>query len=992
MWLVSRMSLALACIREVCWRFCSCLRSTPLLFCVALSIIVALGSAIVFFNVFLAKLVTWPLTVLLNLAVIWFLLRLVVRALVFPGSIVLWQRSTEASYRVEIAKQFATHLAQLHAFLVQVGPHGRKGRSGSLPSITLGGVVLGCSVVESLARNFRLQQRDQVRLTAEQARVKRLVQGVETWLAEAKISDSERGESQVPLVDWLRRLSRSLVPVPQGCSLACDDVEAEAGACIGRLEQLLEILEELQRPKGNCCMNARRFLCEPPVGSLHQLRAELQVQYSGRHHWVRTPLGGRIDAMFIPCKSAALEPPGPEEEAGATDATSKEDVPLKDRESSDEQEASTFAGPTVIWCNPNAGYYETMVYEHHWLNFYVGQGCNVFLFNYSGFGRSTGRPSPAALGADGDAVIDFLRRRGVTEIGVHGRSIGGICACHLAARHPDLVKLLVADRTMSTLARVAKLTFGNWAVKGLSLSATWADNVAVYSQARCYKVLICDARDATIPDLASLRTAIAVEALRRAPPHCTLLFSDEELQRVADSWYFLAEFLSICERRESSVAGSSHISSARKRKKAKALKAAAARAAREPQLVVSDASGGAEGRAEAGGEEDMQHLVGSPSARQESQFATGTVTLQWLQEHGEEDVRNAVKAWPGFPTALRCALDVIGKELNASGATLDDTMSRPYAKTDPRYALRCFLANLQVWGSLGSMRKSSGVRIDMGMELVLRKSADAVEDPNVRMLLTKLVDSVTPEALSTYHRRLSRSMATEVLKDFRNWLAGVESLLAADSGSTRLAAAAAASAATSAAEGGLQQQVLPPPMSAKLADAVLIHLRELEEFIASINRFFQRVDLEDGQAATEPGAEALGAATAPTPPTFQSAASSPAPAVARPADSDYDSISEGGGSADSGGGSGVVAHADEGPPALPPVLPTLDRGLTGYSMMVECGHNGSLGDHELQHLSVHLRAAHFGGGAGIRGPPPVRPGGSLVHHTDSDDAAAGSCA
>eukprot|EP00971_Amphidinium_carterae_P295392 5866575-Amphidinium_carterae.1 len=38
------------------------------------------------------------------------------------------------------------------------------------------------------------------------------------------------------------------------------------------------------------------------------------------------------------------------------------------------------------------------VYESHWLDFYLAQGCNVFLFNYSGFGRSTGSPTPAALG------------------------------------------------------------------------------------------------------------------------------------------------------------------------------------------------------------------------------------------------------------------------------------------------------------------------------------------------------------------------------------------------------------------------------------------------------------------------------------------------------------------------------------------------------------------------------------------------------------------
>merc|ERR1719414_838087 len=102
-----------------------------------------------------------------------------------------------------------------------------------------------------------------------------------------------------------------------------------------------------------------------------------------------------------------------------------------------------------------------MAYESQWLDFYLAQGCSVFLFNYCGFGRSEGTPTPTALAADGAAVIDFLRRRGFTQVGVHGRSIGGIAACSLAAANPDIVKFLVADRTFSTLAQAAKYTFGN---------------------------------------------------------------------------------------------------------------------------------------------------------------------------------------------------------------------------------------------------------------------------------------------------------------------------------------------------------------------------------------------------------------------------------------------------------------------------------------------------------------------------------------------------
>lgn len=40
------------------------------------------------------------------------------------------------------------------------------------------------------------------------------------------------------------------------------------------------------------------------------------------------------------------------------------------------------------------------------------------------------------------------------KIGVFGRSIGGITACHLAAKYSDLVDLLLIDRSMDELMGV----------------------------------------------------------------------------------------------------------------------------------------------------------------------------------------------------------------------------------------------------------------------------------------------------------------------------------------------------------------------------------------------------------------------------------------------------------------------------------------------------------------------------------------------------------
>jgi pimeloyl-ACP methyl ester carboxylesterase len=46
-------------------------------------------------------------------------------------------------------------------------------------------------------------------------------------------------------------------------------------------------------------------------------------------------------------------------------------------------------------------------------------------------------------------VVDKLCIRG--KIGVYGRSLGGMAAAHLAATYPDIIKVLIMDRTFSDI-------------------------------------------------------------------------------------------------------------------------------------------------------------------------------------------------------------------------------------------------------------------------------------------------------------------------------------------------------------------------------------------------------------------------------------------------------------------------------------------------------------------------------------------------------------
>lgn len=94
------------------------------------------------------------------------------------------------------------------------------------------------------------------------------------------------------------------------------------------------------------------------------------------------------------------------------------------------------------------------------------------------------------------------------KIGVHGQSLGGMVACHLA-KHANL-EYLCADRTFSTLTSVARLSFGPILGKIYLWVTGWSDDSSPnFKDANCYKVLLFSPNDEVIPLLASLRVGVA---------------------------------------------------------------------------------------------------------------------------------------------------------------------------------------------------------------------------------------------------------------------------------------------------------------------------------------------------------------------------------------------------------------------------------------------------------------------------------------------------
>ncbi|XP_012945647.1 alpha/beta hydrolase domain-containing protein 17B [Aplysia californica] len=98
-------------------------------------------------------------------------------------------------------------------------------------------------------------------------------------------------------------------------------------------------------------------------------------------------------------------------------------------------------------CTPNAKF--TILFSHgnavdlgQMSSFYIGLGsrinCNIFSFDYSGYGASGGKPSEKNIYADIDAAWQALRTRyGISpqNIILYGQSIGTVSTIDLASRY-----------------------------------------------------------------------------------------------------------------------------------------------------------------------------------------------------------------------------------------------------------------------------------------------------------------------------------------------------------------------------------------------------------------------------------------------------------------------------------------------------------------------------------------------------------------------------
>ena len=153
--------------------------------------------------------------------------------------------------------------------------------------------------------------------------------------------------------------------------------------------------------------------------------------------------------------------------------------------------------------------------KNEWIDYYLTRGINLLLWNYRGYGRSTGKPTPNRLMKDGEILVDYLRANyNVKKIGVHGESLGGMVASHIAKAKN--LEFLCADRTFSSLTDVAFAGFGRFLYSIYLVVTGWTnDSSDSYIDSNCYKILTFDPRDEVIPISGSLRSGVTRKIIER---------------------------------------------------------------------------------------------------------------------------------------------------------------------------------------------------------------------------------------------------------------------------------------------------------------------------------------------------------------------------------------------------------------------------------------------------------------------------------------------
>lgn len=118
--------------------------------------------------------------------------------------------------------------------------------------------------------------------------------------------------------------------------------------------------------------------------------------------------------------------------------------------------------PTILFLHGNAGNVGHRLINAKALHSFCG--CNIFLLEWRGFGKSDGLASEYGMKMDAEGGLEFLMSRDDIDrrrIIVYGRSLGGGVAVHLASlkKYHDKLFAVILENTFTSIPSMAHLLF-----------------------------------------------------------------------------------------------------------------------------------------------------------------------------------------------------------------------------------------------------------------------------------------------------------------------------------------------------------------------------------------------------------------------------------------------------------------------------------------------------------------------------------------------------
>lgn len=136
----------------------------------------------------------------------------------------------------------------------------------------------------------------------------------------------------------------------------------------------------------------------------------------------------------------------------------------------------------------------------HIEQFYRFLGFNVFIFDYRGYGGSTGTPDEEGLLCDARTAMNFIEDNPQIDskrILIYGRSLGGAVGIYAATHFRDLWGLII-ENTFTSITEVVKDKYILGQIYARLLSDEWNSHARVES-IECPILFISGRKDKMVP-------------------------------------------------------------------------------------------------------------------------------------------------------------------------------------------------------------------------------------------------------------------------------------------------------------------------------------------------------------------------------------------------------------------------------------------------------------------------------------------------------------